>query len=729
MITFNKKTRIFHLTNQSISYYIYLNQEQRLEKLYFGPYLSEISNADAIRKANVDNNSTQFYDDKDHQEKTFIDQFKSNYALLELSSHGVIDKRGAPIILRYKDGSRITEFLYVEHRINQGIQPLKDMPHALDHDDAETLEILLKERNHQVFVKYFLTIYKDKDILVKNFEIINHEKEEVQIERAFSMQLDLPSMDYRLVHFSGRWAKERDYKVNDIVDGVQEVTSNYGRSSHEENPFVYLMEKNATMNHGEVIGFNMIYSGNFKWRSFTDYFHNLHITYGMNDEDFLWILKSNESFVTPQCVISYSSNGVDKMSQNFHAFIKVNLITYPYEKDYKPILFNSWEGCYFDFTTDSIVSYIDDAKKIGSELFVLDDGWFGRRDNDYDGLGDWYVNEKKVDLHRVIEHCHKQNMKFGIWFEPEMVNPLSDYYQNNPHCILKEDNNPLTIARHQFHLDFSNPKVVDDIYEQMIKILDTYEIDYIKWDYNRVVYETYSYAYGKERQGEIYHRLVLGYYSLLSRLIKRYPHIMFEGCASGGGRFDLGTLYYCPQIWCSDESDPIQRMFIQYNTSLGYPLSTMGAHANANPIASYQTKAQIALFGTYGYEMNPNRLSEKEMEELSEVAKIYKEYHQSVIENGTLYHISSPNETNFLGLQSVSQDQKSSLFLFMNLLKEGDCYRFVRLQGLDPEAYYWNSYDQQIFKGEYYLKVGINFSRDWFDEFRCLLIELKHVEK
>lgn len=729
MITFNKKTRIFHLTNQSISYYIYLNQEQRLEKLYFGPYLSEISDADAIRKANVDNNSTQFYDDKDHQEKTFIDQFKSNYALLELSSHGVIDKRGAPIILRYKDGSRITEFLYVEHRINQGIQPLKDMPHALDHDDAETLEILLKERNHQVFVKYFLTIYKDKDILVKNFEIINHEKEEVQIERAFSMQLDLPSMDYRLVHFSGRWAKERDYKVNDIVDGVQEVTSNYGRSSHEENPFVYLMEKNATMNHGEVIGFNMIYSGNFKWRSFTDYFHNLHITYGMNDEDFLWILKSNESFVTPQCVISYSSNGVDKMSQNFHAFIKVNLITYPYEKDYKPILFNSWEGCYFDFTTDSIVSYIDDAKKIGSELFVLDDGWFGRRDNDYDGLGDWYVNEKKVDLHRVIEHCHKQNMKFGIWFEPEMVNPLSDYYQNNPHCILKEDNNPLTIARHQFHLDFSNPKVVDDIYEQMIKILDTYEIDYIKWDYNRVVYETYSYAYGKERQGEIYHRLVLGYYSLLSRLIKRYPHIMFEGCASGGGRFDLGTLYYCPQIWCSDESDPIQRMFIQYNTSLGYPLSTMGAHANANPIASYQTKAQIALFGTYGYEMNPNRLSEKEMEELSEVAKIYKEYHQSVIENGTLYHISSPNETNFLGLQSVSQDQKSSLFLFMNLLKEGDCYRFVRLQGLDPEAYYWNSYDQQIFKGEYYLKVGINFSRDWFDEFRCLLIELKHVEK
>lgn len=729
MITFNKKTRIFHLTNQSISYYIYLNQEQRLEKLYFGPYLSEISNADAIRKANVDNNSTQFYDDKDHQEKTFIDQFKSNYALLELSSHGVIDKRGAPIILRYKDGSRITEFLYVEHRINQGIQPLKDMPHALDHDDAETLEILLKERNHQVFVKYFLTIYKDKDILVKNFEIINHEKEEVQIERAFSMQLDLPSMDYRLVHFSGRWAKERDYKVNDIVDGVQEVTSNYGRSSHEENPFVYLMEKNATMNHGEVIGFNMIYSGNFKWRSFTDYFHNLHITYGMNDEDFLWILKSNESFVTPQCVISYSSNGVDKMSQNFHAFIKVNLITYPYEKDYKPILFNSWEGCYFDFTTDSIVSYIDDAKKIGSELFVLDDGWFGRRDNDYDGLGDWYVNEKKVDLHRVIEHCHKQNMKFGIWFEPEMVNPLSDYYQNNPHCILKEDNNPLTIARHQFHLDFSNPKVVDDIYEQMIKILDTYEIDYIKWDYNRVVYETYSYAYGKERQGEIYHRLVLGYYSLLSRLIKRYPHIMFEGCASGGGRFDLGTLYYCPQIWCSDESDPIQRMFIQYNTSLGYPLSTMGAHANANPITSYQTKAQIALFGTYGYEMNPNRLSEKEMEELSEVAKIYKEYHQSVIENGTLYHISSPNETNFLGLQSVSQDQKSSLFLFMNLLKEGDCYRFVRLQGLDPEAYYWNSYDQQIFKGEYYLKVGINFSRDWFDEFRCLLIELKHVEK
>lgn len=729
MITFNQQTKIFHLSNQKISYYIYLNDENRLETLYFGPYLSEICNADSIRKANIDNNSTQYYDAKEKKEKTFQDQFKSNYALLELSSHGVIDKRGAPIILRYKDGSRITEFLYVSHSIYKGIQPLTDLPHALDHNDAETVEFLLKERNHNVYVKYFLTIYLNKDIIIKNFEIINESSEDIQIERAYSMQLDLPSMDYQLVHFSGRWAKERDYKINDIVDGVQEVSSNYGRSSHEENPFVYLLKKGANMEQGEVIGFNLIYSGNFKWRSFTDYFHNLHIIYGINDEDFLWNLAPQEHFTTPQCVLSYSNEGVDKMSQNFHSFIKDNLITYSYEKEYKPILFNSWEGCYFDFTTESIVSYIDDAKKIGAELFVLDDGWFGRRDNDYDGLGDWYINEKKIDLAKVIQHCHQQNMKFGIWFEPEMVNPLSDYFLTHPHCVLGEDHQNLTIARHQFHLDFSNPQVVEDIFQQMIQILDHYEIDYIKWDYNRVVYETYSHAFKNHQQGEIYHRLVLGYYSLLSRLIQRYPHIMFEGCASGGGRFDLGTLYYCPQIWGSDESDPIQRMFIQYNTSLGYPLSTIGSHANANPITSYQTKAQLALFGTYGYEMNPNRLSEKEMEELNHVAKIYKKYHQTVIENGTLYHISSPNETNFLGLQSVSKDQKSSLFLWMNLLKEGDQYRFVRLKGLKPDAYYLNSFDQQIYKGEYYLKVGINFSREWFDEFRCLLIQITEVEK
>ncbi len=728
MITYLPKQKLFHLTNKSISYYIYLNEEGYLETIYFGKYLPNIENIDWIRKPYTDNNATQYFSVKDQKEYTFKDNFRSNRARLEISSHGKNDKRGAPIVIRKENGSYLTNFLFDSYKIIEGIPTLENLPHAKN-DHVSTLEITLKEELQDIYVKYYLSLYDDIDILVKNFVIENKTGHDIKIDRALSLQQDFMHANYRFVHFKGCWSKERDYEINDVHDGIQEVTSNYGRSSHEENPFVYLFEKNATNTTGEVIGFNLIYSGNFKFRMFVDYQKYLHVTYGINDEDFEWTLKNNEQFITPQAVISYSYLGVDKMSQNFHYFVKNHLITYKKDKEYKEVLFNSWEGCYFTFNTESIISYIDDSIKIGSELFVLDDGWFGVRDNDYTGLGDWYVNKDKVDLHKVIKHCHDKKLKFGIWFEPEMVTPYSELYKNHPDYILGEkEENILTIQRHQFHLDFANPEVVDNIYEQMVKFLDEYQVDYIKWDYNRTVSEHFSRYYGANQQGEIYHRLVLGYYSLLSRLINRYPHIMFEGCASGGGRFDLGTLFYCPQIWCSDESDPIQRIFIQYNTSLGYPLSTIGSHVNANRITSYKTKALIALFGTYGYEMNPNKLTKEEMDELSLVADIYKKYHREVIEEGTLYHLFSPTETNYMSMQAVSLDKSKSLIIFMNKLKETDQSRFVKLHGLDENKMYKNSFNNEIYSGLYYMQVGINFSFDWFDEFTCKLIILEEIK-
>lgn len=727
MIDFNVNNKVFHLTNNSISYYIYLNESGYLETLYFGKFLPNLNNIDGIRKAYTDNGSTQYFDLESKEELTYKDNFKSNYARLEIASHGRFDKRGAPIIIKRENGSYETNFIYVSYKIYDGINPLDNMPHALS-GDCQTLEITLKEETQDIYLRYYLTLYNDCDILVKNFTIENKSSRSIKILKAMSLQQDLFHANYKFVHFRGCWSKERDYIVNDIHDGVQEVTSNYGRSSHEENPFVYLMDKEATNTTGEVIGFNLIYSGNFKFRLFSDYQKYVRILYGINDEDFEWNLSSNESFITPQAVISYSYNGVDSMTQNFHYFIRNHLITYKKDKEYKPLLFNSWEGCFMDFTTESIISYIDDSVKIGTELFVLDDGWFGRRNDDYDGLGDWYINEKKIDLKQVIDHCHKNNLKFGIWYEPEMVNPKSDLYKNNTDYVLGEKNaKTLTIGRHQFHLDFSNPNVVDNIYNQMINVLDKYEIDYIKWDHNRFIAEHFSQYHDKEHQGEIYHRLVLGYYSLISRLIKRYPNIMFEGCASGGGRFDLGTLFYCPQIWASDESDPIQRIYIQYNTSLGYPLSTIGSHINAHKITSYKTKGHIALFGTFGYEMNPNLLNENEINELKEVSNIYKKYHLDVIENGDLYHLISPNETNYICLQCVSKSKDKSLVLFMNKLKESDQSRFVKLRGLDKNKYYKNSRDNNVYSGSYYMQIGINFSFDWMDEFTSHLIILEEV--
>lgn len=722
MIEFRKNEKIIELKNGSIMYSVYINDAGYLETVYFGKQIN-IRDYDRIRHDY--NKSITFWNVADDKEDTFSDGFKFDCAPLELSTHALSDKRRSAIVVQKQNGSYETDFLYVSHKIIDGIPCYEGMPHAHG-DDAETVEFLLKDKTSDLYVELYLTIFDDKDVIVKNYVIVN-EGDTVNLLRAYSMQLGLTSMDYSLVHFYGRWGRERAYSENVLHDGTQTVSTNLGRSSHVENPFVYLKAKNADLRHGEVIGFNLIYSGNFAFNVDCGEFSNANVSYGINEEDFCWRLSKGESFVTPQAVISYSCEGVDKMSQNFHAFIKDNLITYAKDREYKPVLFNSWEGCYFNFDTDSIISYIDDSIKIGTELFVLDDGWFGARNDDYKALGDWYVNKEKIDLRKVIDHCKNKGVKFGIWFEPEMINPDSDLARNHPEYALKAcDPDFISLMRHQRHLDFSNPEVVDNIYSQMKAFLDEYPVDYVKWDYNRTVGEHYSEIHGN-RQGEIYHRLVTGYYDLIERIRKDFPDVMIEGCASGGGRFDMGTLYYTPQIWTSDESNPARRMIINYNTSIGYPLSTIATHVNDSKIASYKEKSVLALFGTYGYEMNPNLLTEKEKEEINEIACVYKKYHKEVIANGVLYHLVSPNESNVTSMQSVSKDKSNSLVLFTTRLAEQEKFRFLKLCGLDENALYKNSFNGEVNTGAYYENVGINLSSEWFNEFSFRLIIIEKV--
>ncbi len=720
MIRYNKNTRLLVLDNKSIGYVVYVNDAGYLETLYFGKHLAGYSDFSCVRNNGV--YASPYYDVARGEERTYADGFKTDAVPLEVSPHGLSDKRGAPVIARGKEGGFETDLRFRSLRRMKGAPAIEGLPHA--HGDCETADVLLEDKNLRLRAHLYLTIFPDKDILIKSFCLENGGKRPLRLTRAMSMQLDLPRADYDLVHFYGRWAKERDYCCAPVTDGVQEISSNYGRSSAEENPFVFLKERTATMDRGEVIGFNLIYSGNFKFRTRVGTYGGLHILYGINDEDFEWKLGAGEKFYTPQAVIAYSDAGVDAMSQTFHRFIRENLMTYAANRDYKPVLFNSWEGCYFDFDTDLILSYIDDACKLGTELFVLDDGWFGARNSDAAGLGDWTVNEKKIDLKRIITHCTAHKIKFGIWFEPEMVNPDSDLFRAHPEYTLGWGRNELSVSRHQFHLDFSNPEVVENVYRQMRAFLKEYPVDYIKWDYNRTVAEHVSAAYPADRQGEIYHRLVLGFYSLLGRLTREFPKVMFEGCASGGGRFDMGVLYYCPQIWCSDESDPAQRIDIQFNTSLGYPLSAIGAHVNDSPVASYATKAALALFGTYGYEMNPGKLGKEEIDTLDKMADVYRKYHRDVIEDGTLYHLRAPYEGNTMCMQCVSHDRTTSLVLFMNKLKEMDVYRFVRLRGLDARKRYRNTLDGQVHTGEYYEKIGLNFSTTWMSEFTHGLVLL-----
>ena len=727
MITFNEKSGVFHLTNGSISYMIYRNQAGILETLYVGKAMREIACINAMRKSADWHDSSFYYDNVEKKEYRYQDGFKNNSAPLEIGSHGVFDKRHAPIVLRKVNGSYETDFRYVSHRVYQGILPVTGLPHVRK-GNYETLEITLKDVSGDVFLTYFLSISADNDVLIKSFTIKN-EGEPVRVQRAMSLQLDLPRNGYRLVHFHGRWQNERNYAETPLGDGIIEISSNYGRSSHEENPFVYLMAEDANKDYGEVIGLNFIYSGNFKFRAQVTSYGGTHVTYGMNDEDFEWTLEKGASFSTPQAVIAYSYAGAESMSQTFHRFIKGDLLS---DKDKLPkrIPFNSWEGCFFTFDTKTVTDYIDDGAKIGTELFVLDDGWFGARNDDTAGLGDWKVNKQKIDLHAIMAHCKQKGIAFGIWFEPEMINYDSDLYRAHPEYVLGDGTaKTLTCIRHQFHLDFADEKVVDEVYSQLKAFLDEYPVDYIKWDCNRIICEHYSDKYPAARQGEIYHRVILGYYSLLGRICDEYPNILIEGCASGGGRFDLGALYYTPQIWASDESDPAVRMEINYNTSIGYPLSAIGAHVNASPVADYKTKAILALFGTYGYEMNPNKLTPDEIADLDKIAAVYKKYHKSVIEEGALYHLLSPAKTNWMAMECVSQDRKTALAVVMNRKKEWDRYRFLKLKGLKKDALYQNDYEDAVSTGEYLMNVGINLSNEWCGEFCCRLITVTEVQQ
>lgn len=721
MFLYDEKSRVFHLTNGSVSYMVYRNEQDILETLYFGKAIKTIGSHEALRRSADWHDSSFWYDNVEGKERRYADGFKNNSAPLEVGSHGTYDKRHAPLVLRKENGGYQTDFRYVGHTVYEGILPVEKLPHVRK-GLFTTVEFLLKEKDSEVFLHYYLSLAEDKNVIVKSFRIENKEDRPVVLLRAMSLQLDLPRMGYKLIHFHGRWQNERNYAENDLIDGIQEISSNLGRSSHEENPFVYLKAKDANDSYGEVIGFNFIYSGNFKFRAHVTSYGETHITYGMNDEDFEWTIGVGESFATPQAVVAYSFEGVEKMSQTFHAFIRENLLS---DKDKLPkrIPFNSWEGCFFDFDTDTVTNYIDDGAKIGTELFVLDDGWFGKRNDDTAGLGDWKVNKDKIDLHKIISHCRNKGIAFGIWFEPEMINYDSDLFRAHPEYVLAgSGEKTLTCIRHQFHLDFANPEVVENVYAQMKAFLDEYPVDYIKWDCNRIICEHVSCAHPVDRQGEVYHRVLLGYYDLLGRICEEYPHILIEGCASGGGRFDLGTLYYTPQIWASDESDPAVRMEINYNTSLGYPLSTIGAHVNASPVTGYATKAILALFGTYGYEMNPNKLSEEEIADLSRIADVYHTYHKSVIEEGTLYHLLSPNQTNWMAMQCVKQEKDVSLVVVMNRKKEWDRYRFLRLKGLNPDSLYYNDYEKTVATGEYLMNVGINMSNEWCAEFTCRLI-------
>jgi alpha-galactosidase len=585
----------------------------------------------------------------------------------------------------------------VEHKVLDGKYSIPDMPAVYDNGgEAQTLVVTLKDPVTHLMVRLYYGVFEELDIITRSAEIINRGQETVKLEKAASMCLDMPFGEWDLVHFHGRHCMERQVERSPLIHSIQTIASKRGMSSHHHNPFVILCDREANEDHGDCYGLMFMYSGNHKTEIEVDQLENVRVVMGIHDAQFLWKLTPGDSFHTPEVIMTFSADGFTKLSHNYHAIIRNNVCRGAFKLARRPILINNWEATYFNFDREQLLGIAREAAALGVELFVLDDGWFGRRNSDNEGLGDWYVNEEKLPggLKPLVDEINAMGMKFGLWIEPEMVNEDSDLYRAHPDWAFSAPNRHPMLGRNQLVLDLSRKDVENYLYDAISRLLDENHIEYIKWDMNRSLADVYSRQLPRERQGEVSHRYVLGVYSLMERLTRNYPHVLFEGCSGGGGRFDAAILYYSPQIWCSDDTDPIERVKIQQGTSFGYPVSTMGAHVSASPnhqtgrTTPLKTRGIVAMSGTFGYELDLNKLSDAEKEEVRTQIEDFKKYYW-LIQSGLYYRLTPPDKSFYAAWQFVAQDGSESLInMVVNSPQPNSILICIRLKGLDPEGIY-----------------------------------------
>lgn len=689
-ITYNKQSREFHLYNDKISYLIKILANEQLGQLYFGKRIPNRGNHDYLVE-NTYRPVTSYVFDDDYS-------FSLGNVKQEYPAYGTTDQRRPALDIKQPNGSRITDFKYVSHKIYAGKRKLTGLPatYVEDENEATTLEINLYDELIQVTLCLQYTIFENSAAIARSVKFSNNSDQKYQLKTALSLNLDLPDANYEWLQFSGAWGRERHLHKTPLRPGIQAINSARGASSHMQNPFVILKRPFTTEEQGEALGVSFVYSGNFLAQAEVDEYSVTRLQIGIDPFQFSWCLKPNETFQTPEAILAYTSEGLNQLSQTFQKLYTTRLARGYWRDKERPILINNWEATYFDFIEEKLLSIAKKAKELGIELFVLDDGWFGERTKETAGLGDWYVNRNRLKngISGLSRKIHDLGMMFGLWFEPEMVNKDSDLYRKHPDYIIETPKRHASHGRKQYVLDFSRKEVVDNIYEQLVKILDEGEIDYIKWDMNRNITECYSIAYPPEQQGEIMHRYILGVYDLYERLIERYPKILFESCASGGGRFDAGMLYYAPQAWTSDDSDAIERLKIQYGTSFGYPQSMMGAHVSASPNEQLgrntplKIRGDVAFFGAFGYELDLDKLSSTELASIKKQIELMKKY-RSIFQYGTFYRLKSPFEGNIVSWMVVSEDKSQAIVGYYKILNDVNCeYRRLCLPGLDADTLY-----------------------------------------
>ncbi|EHI99663.1 Alpha-galactosidase [Clostridium sp. DL-VIII] len=714
-IKFNEKSKEFHLYNKEISYIIKILQNNQLGNLYYGQRIHHKESFSYLLEGGARPLAAYVFEGDT--------SFSLQHTKQEYPSYGTTDFRYPAFEIKQKNGSRITNFEFETYNIFKGKKKLEKLPatYVENEKEAQTLEIILYDKLIKTRLMLSYTIYEDFPIITRNTKFINEGEEGITLTKAMSCSLDLPDYDYEMVHLCGAWSRERHVKSKRLEQGIQSIYSLRGASSAEHNPFIALKRSSATEFEGEVYGFSLVYSGNFLGEVLVDTHNTSRIMLGIHPNMFEWVLQKNESFQTPEVVMAYSHNGMNGISQAYHKLYRTRLARGYWRDRVRPILINNWEATMFDFNEEVILKLAKTAKELGIELFVLDDGWFGNRNNDKAGLGDWYVNTNKlpsgiVGLSKKIE---EMEMKFGLWFEPEMVNKDSDLYRAHSDWIIHTPNRSTSHCRNQYTLDFSREEVIDYIYEAMSKVFREASISYVKWDMNRYITECYSIAKSAENQGKVMHEYILGVYSLYERLTSEFPHILFESCSSGGARFDPGMLYYAPQCWTSDNTDAVERMKIQYGTSYVYPISSMGAHVSEVPnqqvfrTTPLKTRANVAYFGAFGYELDLNTLSKEEKEIIREQVKFMKEKRE-LIQKGTFYRLVSPFEGNVNSWMVVSEDRCEALVGYYKVLNcANDGFKRIKLQGLNTnKKYYINDNKKEIFFGDELMFVGIPVKKE-----------------
>lgn len=724
-IVYYEDKRIFKLDTSKTSYVIgIVDEENFIGHVYYGAKLRDTNLSYLMRTE-----EPPFIPSKNNRDRvSFLDCFPMEYP-----THGLGDFREDSLQVKNEKGNFACSLSYINHKISKGKPALSGLPATFGgEEECTTLELICIDKVLSLEVTLVYTAFDDVDVITRSVRIKNIGSEKIMLTKVLSASIDLDNQDFDLITLHGSWVRERQVERLKLGYGSHGVSSVRGESSHQEHPFIALAAKNATEDYGSVYGFHFVYSGNFIAQAQLTQFDTVRAMIGIHPTDFIWNLYSDEEFIAPEVVMVYSDNGIGGMTRNFHDLYRNHLIRSKYKNKKRPILINNWEATYFDFNTEKLLALAKEASKLGIEMLVMDDGWFGKRSSDNCALGDWVVNEEKINggLKNLVDEVNKLGMEFGIWFEPEMISPDSDLYRAHPDWAIQIPGRVPSLCREQYVLDLTRKEIRDHVFESISKVLKSANITYVKWDMNRQLTDIGSFCLDKDSQGELYHRYVLGVYELQERFITEFPDILLENCSGGGARFDPGMLYYSPQIWCSDNTDAIERLKIQHGTSMIYPLSSMGAHVSDCPnhavgrVTPFETRGYVALSGTFGYELDVTRIAKADRDMIPEQVAMYHKYNDLVRE-GDYYRVAAYIENHeYDCYEVVAKDKSEALITFIQVLNRPNFHsRKIRLKGLDENKRYRIEGKEEIYYGSTLIHAGILIENLWGD-FKGKLIHL-----